>query len=871
MTQDESRPDDFGWPAPTWQDRMQQLAAPAVRILGWLRRHPRIMGIAALGVLLVVCCVQFAGWWTEKRRVNHQQTSTIEAALARMDAGDFDEARRIAARLRERAKTFEEQGGPIFILGAVLAQDAAGQWDDTQQRRLYLIAARYLEEGRARGYPEGREGDGIYLLGQCLYRAGHYAECLPVLHEALRQNPNRQAQIQRLLAKAYFRDQPSDLAKASKYNALFLEDKAVSPRARHEALLEQSQVLLALDDLAGAREALDQIPDATQVAHDVDLARAHLSLLETDNTPLKTDNRDGATIGDLTSRYDQIIASLRDIDALELGESVTTRRAKFLIGVVYRRKADRIQEAGLLQQAADTYQAAAKQFAGTRRVYFNFPEGVLAGMQEAELNQQNAEYQHAIEGYLRVLNDFDATPAGDWWSMQFAGFGARIEVAFDEFLAVGDYDRAIQLARAMPPVTDEASAVRLVAKGYEDWARSLDQEAATQNPRQAEATFRDARKHWREAGVAYSRLAELRIATREYTSDLEKSAQAFLQGQNYLRAIQGLQLYLQHEIGRERPTGLLGLGKAYLALGKPDKAMKPLLECINSYPKHPAAYEARLVASSAWLQSGKLDKAQKLLEDNLHNEFLRPQSWEWRHSLFALGDLHYRKGLRLESQSRAKGLNSQTNSPVAQREAMGLLEASHDAFQEAISQLFESIRRYPDDSKSLLARYQIGESHRKAARLPKKRLETETIETNRNALIREIQTELEKAAMHFLDIQERLNEEQQERDLTKLEQRLLRNAYFAHADALFDMGKFEEAQRVYSTASNRYINDPESLEAFLQIANCQKQLGRYSDARGTLEQAKVVLSRIRPEANFLKTTRFSRDQWVSLLDWMTSL
>ena len=100
---------------------------------------------------------------------------------------------------------------------------------------------------------------------------------------------------------------------------------------------------------------------------------------------------------------------------------------------------------------------------------------------------------------------------------------------------------------------------------------------------------------------------------------------------------------------------------------------------------------------------------------------------------------------------------------------------------------------------------------------------------------------------------------------------VLRNCYFGRADALFDLGRYEEAIGAYSAATNRYQHDPESLEAYVQIASCYRRLGRMNDARGTLDQARVVLSRIRPDADFLKTTRLARQDWVQLIDWLHTL
>ena len=83
--------------------------------------------------------------------------------------------------------------------------------------------------------------------------------------------------------------------------------------------------------------------------------------------------------------------------------------------------------------------------------------------------------------------------------------------------------------------------------------------------------------------------------------------------------------------------------------------------------------------------------------------------------------------------------------------------------------------------------------------------------------------------------------------------------------------RYDDAIQAYSAATNRYQHDPESLEAYVQIASCHRRLGRPSEARGTLEQARVVLQRIRPDADFVRTTRLARQDWVQLLDWLRTL
>ena len=85
------------------------------------------------------------------------------------------------------------------------------------------------------------------------------------------------------------------------------------------------------------------------------------------------------------------------------------------------------------------------------------------------------------------------------------------------------------------------------------------------------------------------------------------------------------------------------------------------------------------------------------------------------------------------------------------------------------------------------------------------------------------------------------------------------------------MGRYDEAIRAYSAATNRYQHQPEVLEALMQIAACYRRLGKPDEARGTLEQAKVMLARINRDAPFAETTNYTREQWLDVLNWYASL
>jgi tetratricopeptide (TPR) repeat protein len=171
----------------------------------------------------------------------------------------------------------------------------------------------------------------------------------------------------------------------------------------------------------------------------------------------------------------------------------------------------------------------------------------------------------------------------------------------------------------------------------------------------------------------------------------------------------------------------------------------------------------------------------------------------------------------------------------------------------------------------VLARYRIAEAHRHAAKGPRKKLAITSIETTRVLLNRQIQQELGLALEEYGRLLAQLDQEQTTQQRNPLELLLVRNCYFERADVLFDLGRYDEALAAYSAASNRYQAEPEALEAYVQIAACYRRMDKPAEARGTLEQARVVLKRIRPDANFARTTRYNREEWGTLLAWLGTL
>ena len=262
-------------------------------------------------------------------------------------------------------------------------------------------------------------------------------------------------------------------------------------------------------------------------------------------------------------------------------------------------------------------------------------------------------------------------------------------------------------------------------------------------------------------------------------------------------------------------------------------------------------------------------RAKELLADNIHHQELTPQSVEWRDSLFELGKILYREASLAETQSRLNEAHSNADPPG--RKELAAVEANFRACREAERMLSEAVERYPDVSQALEARYLIAQAHRQLAELLAKQLSLTTIGPQRTALRKQQQQQLQQAADAYQQLQVHLTRKQDRAPLTALEAAILRNCYYGQGDALLGLARYDEAIRVYSAATSRYQQRPESIEAFVQIADCYRRLDRTEEARGTIEQAKVVLGRLPPDTDFHKTTRYTRKEWSQMLDWMGTL
>ena len=783
---------------------------------------------------------------------------TMADALAVLDGGAPLKAQRMASFLVDNdALAPEEAGGPPFIYGVGAANDAERLWGP-DQKRYFRLAARYLEESREKGFPAGFEGKGLLLLGKSLYMCGQVVESREALEQALASGAKPAEELARLLVLAYKSDPEPNLDRALMHSAAYLASSSLPRNERADGLLHRAEILFQLRQHGECRKVLAQIEPGTEAGVESLLVEGEILMRE-----------GAARLGDESLPADKRLASAKEkyyaaIDIMRRAQNRGTERER-----ITRRSMYLIGQSLL---ATQDFRGALAQFRRTRETYEESNEGIAAALEEADVAQRLGPNKDLVQTYINVLKVAGSAETYHNPLLPLDKLRVRLLDAFQSFLSAGDFDSAVRLADALFPIFPQENSLALAAQAHSAWAESLESQISRQSA-DGQAELKDtARAQRRAAADAHARLAQLHFATDRYTEDVWNSADNFLRGQDYPRAEAMLTEYLKYELRRRRPRALLDLGDTQLALGKPLLALLTLQECIETYTRDPASYRARLVAARAHMERGSLTDAKRLLLANLDGTELTPDSVEWRDSLFSLGALLHDEGQMLEAQGRKQQLEARaTGSSQPGQDGESELARAKALYEESARRLQEAVARYPDVPQVVESHYIIAESLRALARFARERLERANIETTRLEHSRELHRLLTAAVAEYEQVQETLTSRRERSQLSALEQAILRNCYFSRGAAFYELGRFDDAIAAYSAATNRYHNDPEVLDAFVQLFQCYREIGKPEEARGVVEQAKAVLARLPGDADFSQPTNHSREEWARVLDWLAAL
>jgi tetratricopeptide (TPR) repeat protein len=854
---------DTGTSTPT--SRWERITGPLRRFqkrLDAAREQPAVVASGVIGLFLFTVGLGVVWSLVLAPKIVKKFDDEFGPVLAHLDEGEFEYARRGATLLREENWSFKQLGGPVYVLGVVMARDAAEHWDPLEQKNLYLVASRYIEESRDRGFPKGREEHAIYLLGSTMFRGGRLEESIPFLEKSLKLSDDYVTELHLLLTLAHLRQAAPDIEKANKHNELFLDRSDLEAHDRLQGLILCGEILLKLHRFEEAQTNLNELfvllkpvlgsGNLLEMDRQPKIAQKDLTRWQTMASEafvlesrvglawvekLRADSVDAATI-------EAILVELKERLELARQRRLDSGPSNFLLGRIYEMLGDD--------------DAALAEFILVRRKHLRADEGIAASINEAEILLRQAQPADAVDALKRVILDIVSTePFHNRW-LTYEELRSRLRVVYVDLIDNDNHDQAIAVADMSRGVFAESESLEMRADAQFGSGQSTALEAEKLPSNVVELRGK-ANQRFSAAGESYEELAKLRFATREYTEYLWKSATAFHNGKDYRSVVRVLRRYLGEESRKRRPHALTMLGEAQLAQGDGDAALRTLTDAISQYPSHPVTYRARLASALLHLERQDLKTARQLLNDNLENGVLTPRSRDWQESLFLLGQTYHGEGLEADRLSREAGIDSLD--PVQQKSAMKHLEAADQTFERAARRLREYVLRAPTSRRAIQSEYMIAESLRFRAKLPRANLRLETIETVRANLARERQLQLEDAYDRYDKLIAELNRRQDLAQLTPIDLSVLRNCYFLAADTLFALDRFEDAITAYSSATNRYQLEPASLDAYLQIAACYRRLGNSKKARGSLEQARVVLAKMPVDLPFEQTSRFTRQQW----------
>ena len=456
---------------------------------------------------------------------------TLKEALETLDAGLNDEAYEMGKKLQDAENLPDDSyGAPAFIMGAALAYEADRSFAG-DKKAYYLLSARYLEQARDMGLPSDREGEGLYQLGRTLFLSGQVPASRPVFEEALEAAPRHRSEILWLLAEACLNDANPQYDQALAWNDKYLADRVLRPADRCRGQLQRAGILLGLGKKEECLATLQEIPDEAKDQAEALVIKAGVIMATADEML----TGEGVT-------PEQREAAEREIRRGHRSASGRpgTRHAEHPGEPQGDVSYGRVPAAqGRLQQGARSVLANG---AGQSRNGGVAGGGFRNGRAPAHAgrSQGGPGRLHPISLAGREPDDYN----NPWITLE--DLQRRAVEAFEFYLKADAFETALLLAASMDPLLPESRVTELEARCRALWGRNLLATAQALESESLAAQQAAGREQLRRAGEAYARLAKLRIVTKSYTEDLWQSAQCYLEGHDYVHAVEAIQEYLNN-------------------------------------------------------------------------------------------------------------------------------------------------------------------------------------------------------------------------------------------------------------------------------------------------------------------------------------
>jgi tetratricopeptide (TPR) repeat protein len=684
----------------------------------------------------------------------------------------------------------------FFLLGSA-HMGLAEQPGETAADEHWREARVQLQEAEQRGLG----GDDLLQLRYRLAKAGFHlgddpARIIEQLNDTL-DNADDRAEALTLLTQAYLHLNPPDVKKALETNKKLREVPQVGEDVLGPAKLAGAKLLLELHQRQEARKTLEKIGESSPAAT---LAEKNMLL---------------AGLYQEENKWAEAAALWR---AVREEKRVPLTEAG---GVLYN--------LGVCCRHLDQYAQAGEAWSECIRLSHG-EEARAAALALAEVRVQEAHPEKAIS----LLADAVANvrKADDWKNglVELTNVRKLFEQAMTVYTKVQRYDLAVQTAELYERIAVPPKAQLRRAELNDAWARSVREHARSLKDKAArkkeETTAEELLRH---AAQAHAEAAKLLKKPDKREEQQWLSAVCSYEGHDYARAAEKLKTIVESvkdNIERQSEGWFL-LGETCRRLSDVKAAETAYKACAESGAKF--TYRARYELAMLAIEAGDIDRAVKLLEQNILIEHGMPDAEAQEKSRLALCALLY--------QSAA---------------------AFSPYYRRVVQYLEGHLDNYALTPESVRARYQLADSYR--------------LLVNQFAVNRVISEKINSEAFdHFLNVSrkswtraaeeftklEELIQDQEKASLLSVEQQV--EIPFRVAECYYNLGEYEKALHKYEDVANKWGNHENALRAMGETIKCYAAMNDPKQLQQRAEKIRGMLTAVEG----LSETK--RQQWIEWL------
>ncbi len=822
--------------------------------------------ILALGVAAAAFAFFFGGKAPDFER-------ELAVGLQKLKRELTPEVRRLALSIELKdLKSKSAEAKWELIVGAVALEDS--EKSAVRERAIALAedAYNHLQQSQKIGFPRGFDGLGNFLLGKVLYQLFRWPEAIEPLEIAATQWPAGRADALALLVDIDLATE--DVSPEVVTDRLDYWDGLIglTPEERDRARLKRIVAKIAFGEYDKAIELANEFPKESVHYPNAMSQQALAKFLNL--SMAENETADPAREAMLKEVYQQMRSVAKDLTL----DPVSERRNQYYAGIVLQRLGkweESISGLNVLRQSSP-----------------HTVEGLAGSIAEMKALNKLQRYDEVVSTMRQLFEQFGKL---EWYNNAWQPISvlrSGVNEVGQEMLVGRAYPQVVEYAVKLPPFCERQDRLRLLSVGYGRWANSLKgkpvaeetevldirtslQDVLRSDPSSLNTatTPDEGKRFWQklfyESAKSYEELALIQMRSPEYFDLIWQAIKNYQSAGDLKQCNLVIDNTLPFESVEQRPRAYLMKAENLFALNKPDGSLIELEKCIRDHGTHPLSYQSRLNAARMLVERSEFQKSQDYLEQNLYDSALTPQSAIWKESLFELGRNYYQQG---ELQFSSAEILKQKSGPDAEESVRETLEQANTLFTKSIDRLGEWLQRYPEDKRRFETLYSIGKAYQMAAQYPEYLLkdgrptsteaQRQRVLQYRN-LVKNARSTFEQIRMGMNDIEIGLIPSSSLRSL-------LRNSYFAEADLTFQLQDYENALPLYRSVANRFLGEPESLEALTQAAECLKKLGRNEEGIRVIAQAREILAQIpaNQDAKFVSVTRFSRQQWSDLLTRM---